>query len=95
MPRPLQSPFGKRQPRALVIGLRSVVKDPKATVTQRFEACKLLAVIEGYIEGPSQAHARAETEITKELKSTPAHPPITGENTNRLRQLLATTSEAA
>ena len=47
----------QRQPRALVVGLRRIVKDPKASVRQRLRACELLAIIAGYIEGHSQAEA--------------------------------------
>ena len=49
----------ERQPRALVVGLRRIVKDPKASVRQRLRACEPLAIIAEYIEGRSQAEAEA------------------------------------
>jgi hypothetical protein len=85
MPRPLLSPFGKRQPRALVIGLRCIVKDPNATVAERLEACRLLAVVEGYIQGRPKERAR-DTE--KRTQDSAPHPPMSPQNANRLRELL-------
>src|SRR5437773_1283713 len=90
MPRPLQSPFGKRQPRALVIGLRSVVKDPKATVTQRFEACKLLAIVEGYIPSHPRGHIQPETETMGKAQDVSSRPPMSAKNLNRLIELFGT-----
>jgi len=89
MPRPMISPLGKRQPRALVIGLRRVVKDPKATVAQRLEACKLLAILEGYIEGPPKGRAQADTETTSAIGETTSPSSVRRENARKLRELLA------
>jgi hypothetical protein len=88
MPKPLLNAFGKRQPRALVVGLRRVVKDPRATVAQRLEACKLLAIVEGYIEGCPQGHAQGEPEMATTAKDARVRPSMSAENANRLRELL-------
>ena len=73
----------ERQPRALVVGLRRIVKDPEATVRQRLRACELLAIIAGYIEGSSQT----EAEVGKGLKGR-ALPPIASRgNSNSLSSL--------
>ena len=82
------SPLGKRQPRALVIGLRRVVKDPKATVAQRLEACKLLAVLEGYIEGHPRGRAQEEAETTGKPQNVASRAPMSAKNLNRLRELV-------
>ena len=74
MPNPLLSPFGRRQPRALVIGLRRIVKDPKASVAQRLEACKLLAIVEGYIDPCSRDRGAAFTGELSLPQSNPAPP---------------------
>jgi hypothetical protein len=88
MPKPLLSAFGKRQPRALVVGLRLVVKDPKATVAQRLEACKLLAIVEGYIPPHPRDHIQAETETAGKAQDVSSRPPMAAKNANRLRELL-------
>jgi hypothetical protein len=73
----------ERQPRALVVGLRRIVKDPKASVRQRLRACELLAIIAGYIEG----HSQAKAETGKGLKRR-AFPPTTNRgSTNSLNSL--------
>jgi hypothetical protein len=73
----------QRQPRALVVGLRRIVKDPEASVRQRLRACELLAVIAGYIEG----HSQSEAETAKGLKGR-ALPPIASRgNSNSLSSL--------
>ena len=73
----------ERQPRALVVGLRRIVKDPEASVRQRLRACELLAIIAGYIEGRNQA----EAEAAKGLKGK-ALPPIASRgNGNSLSSL--------
>jgi hypothetical protein len=90
------SPLGKKQPRDLVIGLRSVVKDRRATVTQRFEACKLLAALEGYsIEGCPRERAREEAETANEPQNISTHATASTETTSRLRRLLETSEQAA
>jgi hypothetical protein len=91
MPRPLISPLGKRQPRALVVGLRRVVKDPCATVAERLEACKLLAIVEGYLpsgRGPRPGRIR---DAEKKPQGMPELRVTNAANANRLRELLRTT----
>jgi hypothetical protein len=88
VPRPLLTVSGKRQPRALVVGLRRVVKDPKATVAQRLEACKLLAIVEGYIPSHPRGHIQAENESTGNAQDASSRPPMAAKNANRLRELL-------
>jgi hypothetical protein len=95
MPNPLVSPFGKRQPRALVIGLRRVVKDPKATVTQRLEACKLLAVVEGYIEPRSRDRVATVTEPLSLPQCNSNPPQAYTASANRLRELLEIANRTA
>jgi hypothetical protein len=73
----------QRQPRALVVGLRRIVKDPKASVRQRLRACELLAIIAGYIEGHSQPDAETE----KRLKSTALRPTTSRSNSDSLSSL--------
>jgi hypothetical protein len=82
------SPLGKRQPRALVIGLRRVIKDSRATVAQRLEACKLLARIEGYNNDHSQEHNRAEPSSYEVGLNTDKPIPVSAENSKKLKQLL-------
>ena len=87
MPRSLISPFGKRQPRALVLGLRKIIKDPAASVAERLHACELLAIVEGFAEKPEQPRAPKRASSHKErnaplpIRSNPA-------NANRMRELL-------
>ena len=88
MPRVLLSAFGKRQPRALVVGLRRVVKDPRATVAQRLEACKLLAIVEGYIPSHPRDHIQVETETMGKAQDVSSRWPVGAKNANRLRELL-------
>src|SRR6266567_9240477 len=88
MPKPILDVCGKRQPRSLVVGLRRVVKDPRATVAQRLEACKLLAIVEGYIPSRSRDPNRPESEGGGKLQNVSARPPICAKNVNRLRELL-------
>jgi hypothetical protein len=88
MPTPIVSPLAKRQPRALVVGLRRVVKDPSATVAQRLEACKLLAVVEGYIT-PS---ASQRNPTIAEARNGSDHSPRNPAMINRLRELAGKTS---
>jgi hypothetical protein len=59
MTKPILSTDGKRQPRALVVALRRIAKDPRATVTQRLRACELQAIIAGYIEGRKESESGA------------------------------------
>ena len=72
----------ERQPRALIVGLRRIVKDPKASVRQRLRACELLAIIAGYIEG----HSQSEAETAKGLKGS-AVPDRGRSNSNSLSSL--------
>jgi hypothetical protein len=87
MPRQLLSPFGKRQPRALVVGLRRVVKDPKATVAQRLEACRILAIVEGFIEDHGKDRVQSEAKTSRTPQTT-TPPPTNPQNAIRLRELL-------
>jgi hypothetical protein len=87
MPKPLLSAFGKRQPRTLVVGLRRVVKDPRATVAQRLEACKLLAIVEGYIQSHPRERIQEEAETTGKPQSFASRAPMSAKNLNRLREL--------
>jgi hypothetical protein len=87
MPIPLVSPFGKRQPRALVVGLRRVVKDPRATVAQRLEACKLLALIEGYIQSHARERIQEEAETAGKPQNFASRAPTSAKNLNRLLEL--------
>jgi len=87
MPTPIFSPFGKRQPRALVVGLRGVVKDPKATVTQRLRACELLAIIEGYFDARPQERTATKAETANEMKKTPSQTPRSSAKVGNLREL--------
>jgi hypothetical protein len=89
MPIPLVDRSGKRQPRALVVGLRRVIKDSRATVAQRLEACKLLAVIEGYAEGRALERNAAEGSNEPIPQNVPHRPPTSPANARRLRELLA------
>jgi hypothetical protein len=73
----------ERQPRALVVGLRRIVKDPKASVRQRLRACELLAIIAGYIEGPNQPGA----ERLRGLKGRALPPTASRGNSNTLSSL--------
>jgi hypothetical protein len=73
----------ERQPLALVVGLRRIVKDSKASVRLRLRACELLAIIAGYIEGCNSPAA----ETGKGLKGR-ALPPTAGRgNSNSLSRL--------
>jgi len=87
MPRSLLSPFGKRQPRALVLGLRKIIKDPIASVAERLRACELLAIVEGFGEKPNNSRGAKRATTNKErtaplpIRSNPA-------NANRMRELL-------
>ncbi len=73
----------ERQPRALIVGLRRIVKDPKASVRQRLRACELLAIIAGYIEG----HSQSEAETAKGLKGSAVPPTASRSNSNSLSSL--------
>jgi hypothetical protein len=73
----------QRQPRALVVGLRRIVKDPKASVRQRLRACELLAIIAGYIEGDSQS----EGETAKGLRGRVVPSTASRGSTNSLSSL--------
>jgi hypothetical protein len=73
----------ERQPRALVLGLRRIVKDPKASVRQRLRACELLAIIAGYIEG----HSQPDTGTAKGLKGRALPPAASRGNSNSLSRL--------
>ena len=92
MPTPIFSPFGKRQPRALVVGLRGVVKHPKATVAQRLRACDLLAIIDGYIEARAQGRTSTKAETANEMKKAHSQRPMSSANSEELRELLAETN---
>jgi hypothetical protein len=87
MPRALFSPFGKRQPRALVLGLRKIIKDPAASVAERLKACELLATVEGFGEKPEnprgakRATSNKGPTLPSPIRSNPA-------NANRMRELL-------
>ena len=87
MPRALLNSFGKRQPRALVVGLRRIVKDPKATVAQRLEACRILAVIEGYIDGSQKDRNHVKSEATIRSRDVMSGPADAAEKSNGLREL--------
>ena len=73
----------ERQPRALVVGLRRIVKDPEASVRQRLRACELLAIIAGYIDGRNQP----EAETGKGLKGRALPPTASCGNSNSLSSL--------
>jgi hypothetical protein len=73
----------QRQPRALVVGLRRIVKDPKASVRQRLRACEILAIIAGYTEGLNQP----EAETAKALKGRALPPSANRGNSNGLSSL--------
>jgi hypothetical protein len=73
----------QRQPRALVVGLRCIVRDPEASVRQRLRACELLAIIAGYIEG----HSPAEAETVKGLEGRALPPTASRGNSNSLSSL--------
>jgi len=79
------SGLNQRQPRALVVGLRRIAKDPKATVGQRLRACELLATIAGFIE--------ARTASKEQVEPTTARSPARAANVNRLRMLLGTSRD--
>ena len=79
----------QRQPRALVVGLRHIVKDPKANVAQRLRACELLATIAGFIE----ARIGINAQVREALESTATRSPARAENINRLKQLLGSARE--
>lgn len=87
MPRQLLSPFGKRQPRALVLGLRRIIKDPNATVAERLRACELLAIVEGFRERPENPRG-ASRASTNKAATTPQPISTNPANAIRLRQLL-------
>jgi hypothetical protein len=89
MPKPLFNTLGKRQPRALVVGLRSVIKDPRATVAQRLEACKLLAIVEGYITPPASQRNPTIAEARNGSDHSPRNPAMI----NRLRELAGKASD--
>jgi len=81
------SPFGKRQPRALVLGLRGIIKDAGATVAERLRACELLAIVEGFGARPSRT--RGSTRDRTNKTQNPARPiSANPENANRMRELL-------
>ncbi len=87
MPRALLSPFGKRQPRALVLGLRRIIKDPGATVAERLRACELLAIVEGF--GAKRSRTEGATRDYANKAQNPARPISTNpENVNKIRELL-------
>jgi|SRR6516165_5716537 hypothetical protein len=69
MTKPLVGVNGSRQPRALVVALRRIAKDPKATVTQRLRACELQAIIAGYIKGHKETDADVAQHANGNLKS--------------------------
>jgi hypothetical protein len=73
----------QRQPRALVVGLRRIVKDPKASVRQRLRACELLALIGGYIVGFNSAQADTGKWVKGKLLSSATIP----RNSNGLSDL--------
>jgi hypothetical protein len=87
MPIPLIDRSGKRQPRALVVGLRRVVKDSRATVAQRLKACELLAIIEGYVEGRASERNAVEAERERIPQNVTSRPPTSPANARRLREL--------
>ena len=87
MPKPLFNNLGKRQPRALVVGLRRIVKDPEATVAQRLEACKLLAIVGGYIPHDPSPRNRSKGEMAAEAVSIPNRAPSSAASVNRLKEL--------
>jgi hypothetical protein len=74
-----------RQPRALVVALRRIAKDPKATVGQWLRACELLAPIAGFIEVRTASDRRVEPRA--------ALSPARAANLNRLRMLLETSRD--
>ena len=69
MTKPLVGVNGSRQPRALVVALRRIAKDPKATVKQRLRACELQAIIAGYIEGHKESDADVPQHANADVKS--------------------------
>jgi hypothetical protein len=88
MPKPLLNKLGKRQPRALVVGLRRVVKDPRATVAQRLKACELLAIIEGYVDGRPSERNLMESPNGGNAQNPPSRQCTSPANQRRLRELL-------
>jgi len=82
------SPLGKKQPRSLVVGLRRVVKDPRCTVAQRLDACKLLAIVEGYIQSHPRERIQTEAETAKGPQNISSRPPVSAKNRSRLRELM-------
>jgi hypothetical protein len=87
MPRTLLSPFGKRQPRALVLGLRKIIKDPSASVAERLRACELLATVEGFGEKPENTRG-AKRATSNKAPNAPQPIRSNPENVNRMRELL-------
>jgi hypothetical protein len=87
VPKPLVSPFGRRQPRALVLGLRKIIKDPSASVAERLRACELLAIVEGFTERPSRTRGRTRG-TTNKAQDSPGPVSSNPANTIRMRQLL-------
>lgn len=74
----------QRQPRALVVGLRRILKDPKANVRQRLRACEILATIAGYIGGFNSPKA----ETGKWVKGGPLSSTANPDNSNGLNHLI-------
>ena len=94
MPRQLLSPFGKRQPRALVLGLRRIIRDPGATVTERLRACELLAIVEGF--GDQSQRRTGGTRATSTKAEKTPQPAVTNPaNAIRLRELLELSRKTA
>lgn len=80
----------QKEHRALVTGLRRIVRDPKSKVAQRLEACKLLACIAGFSTGGgigkldtkstpnNRANANKLKSLADEIVTSTATPGITG-----------------
>jgi hypothetical protein len=84
MPKPILSTDGKPQPRALVVALRRIAKDPKATVKQRLRACELQAIIAGYTRG----HNRANSAVPENEDAKPLPGGQSPRNSPNLKRLL-------
>jgi len=74
----------QRQPRALIVALRKIAKDPKAKVKERLRACELQAIIAGYIAGNNTGNAAVPENGNDKV----APGRQISANTLRLRQLL-------
>ena len=77
-----------RQPRSLIVALRKIAKDPKATVTQRLRACELQAIIAGYIDGQIEGYTEPKQERRRDTNAEPTQRINSCPKSNDLRDLL-------